>query len=56
LIDEFRLFVHPIIVGEGVPLFLHRSERTNLMFDGIQPFPSGLVKLQYRLAQGGPTP
>ena len=55
LIDEFRLFVHPIILGEGVPLFLHHSERTNLTFEGSQSFSSGLVELRYRLAQGGPT-
>ncbi|MCA9037098.1 MAG: dihydrofolate reductase [Planctomycetaceae bacterium] len=55
LIDEFRLFVHPIILGEGIPLFLCHSERTNLKFEGIQSFPSGLVELRYRLGQGGST-
>lgn len=55
LIDEFRLFVHPIILGEGVPLFLLHSERTNLMFEGNQSFPSGLIELRYRLTQSGPT-
>ncbi len=50
LIDEFRLFVHPIILGEGVLLYLHHSERTNLTFEGSQSFPSGLVELRYRLA------
>ncbi len=54
-IDEFRLFVHPIILGEGVPLFLHHSERTNLTFEGSQSFPSGLIELRYRLVQGRPT-
>jgi dihydrofolate reductase len=48
LIDEFRLFVHPIILGEGIPLFLHHSERTPLTFEGSQSFPSGLVELRYR--------
>ncbi len=45
LIDEFRLFVHPIILGEGVSLFLNHSERTNLTFEGSQSFSSGLVEL-----------
>ena len=51
LIDEFRLFVHPIILGEGIPLFLHPSERTNLTFEGSQSFSSGLVELRYRLTK-----
>jgi dihydrofolate reductase len=51
LIDEFRLFVHPIILGEGGPLFLRHSERTNLTFEGSQSFSSGLVELQYRLTK-----
>ena len=41
---------------EGIPLFLHHSERTNLTFEGSQSFSSGLVELRHRLAQGGPTP
>jgi len=51
LIDELRLFVHPIILGEGVPLFLHHSQRMNLTFVASQSFPSGLLELRYRRAQ-----
>ena len=53
LIDEFRLFVHPIILGAGIPLFLPHSERTNLTFEGCHTFPSGLVEVRYRLAKRG---
>ena len=48
LIDEFRIFVHPIILGQGIPLFLRQSGRTDLSFESIQSFPSGLVELKYR--------
>lgn len=48
LIDEFRIFVHPIILGEGIPLFPRQSGRTDLSFESIQSFPSGLVELRYR--------
>ncbi len=48
LIDEFRLFVHPIILGAGIPLFLQQSDSTKLIFEGSQSFPSGLVELRYR--------
>jgi dihydrofolate reductase len=50
LIDEFRLFVHPIILGKGIPLFESHEQRTELTFVGSQSFPSGLVELRYRLA------
>jgi dihydrofolate reductase len=49
MIDEFRLFVHPIILGSGIPLFLRNSERTNLTFEGSHAFPCGLIELRYRL-------
>lgn len=49
LIDEFRIFVHPIILGEGIPLFHRQSGRTDLIFESSQSFPSGLVELRYRL-------
>ena len=48
LIDEFRIFVHPIILGEGIPLFPRQSRRTDLSFESSQSFPSGLVELRYR--------
>lgn len=48
LIEEFRLFVHPIILGQGIPLFNQQSQRTNLSFVSSQSFPSGLVELRYR--------
>ena len=51
LIDEFRLFVHPIILGNGIPLFLQHSERTNLTFEGSLPSSSGLIELRYRLTK-----
>jgi dihydrofolate reductase len=48
LIEEFRLFVHPIILGQGIPLFTQQSQRTDLSFLSSQSYPSGLVELRYR--------
>lgn len=49
LIDEFRIFMHPIILGHGIPLFPRHSGRTDLSFVSSQSFPSGLMELRYRL-------
>lgn len=48
--DEFRLFVHLIRLGVGIPLFLPHSERTDLTFQRCHAFPSGLVEFRYRRA------
>lgn len=47
LIDELRLFVHPIILGQGIPLFTEQSKRTDLSFVSSKSFSSGLVELRY---------
>lgn len=47
LIDEYRLFVHPIILGAGLPLFLPQAKMNILSFVSSTAFPSGLVELRY---------
>ncbi|MDQ0226331.1 dihydrofolate reductase family protein [Metabacillus niabensis] len=49
LIDEFRLSVHPIILGEGKPLFIDINKRINLQIVETKKFSSGVVQLIYRL-------
>lgn len=50
LIDEFRLYFHPLILGRGNPAFRGLAERVPLKLAGSQVFKSGLVLLTYRLA------
>ncbi|MCI4669070.1 MAG: dihydrofolate reductase family protein [Bacteroidia bacterium] len=48
LVDELRLFVHPIILGKGIPLFLPQENQVNLELSKVNPFQNGLVELHYQ--------
>lgn len=47
LVDEFRLSVHPVILGEGKPLFMDIKQRVNLKLMQTRTFSSGVVQLIY---------
>ena len=47
LIDDYWLFVNPILLGEGIPLFKDIKERTKLKFVASDIFSSGVVCLHY---------
>ncbi|KAB2964311.1 MAG: dihydrofolate reductase [Thermoanaerobaculia bacterium] len=47
LIDELQLFVHPILLGSGLPLFLPRQGDLPWRLLRSRPFPNGLVELHY---------
>ena len=49
LVDEFRLSVHPVILGEGKPLFTDIKQRLNLKMVHTRKFSSGVVQLVYHL-------
>ena len=47
LIDEYQLCVHPVIAGNGLPLFENINNRTILKLSTIKSFSSGAVILYY---------
>lgn len=47
LVDEFRLSVHPVVLGEGKPLFMDLQERVKLKLVNTRTFSSGVVQLIY---------
>jgi len=49
LIDEYWLFVNPILVGEGIPMFKGVKEKKELRLLKTHPFKSGVVCLHYEV-------
>jgi dihydrofolate reductase len=49
LIDDYRIFVNPIILGTGKPLFKNLTERTTLKLMKTKTFKSGVVLLHYNV-------
>jgi dihydrofolate reductase len=52
LVDKFILSIHPIILGEGIPLFLPTLPTLNLKLENSQTFDTGLVQLTYQALYG----
>jgi dihydrofolate reductase len=48
LIDEYRLYVHPVVLGRGKPLFQPEDITTNLRLIESRGFGNGVVLLHYR--------
>lgn len=47
LVDEYRLKVHPVVVGGGIPYFPHRQQRHDLTLVAYRVLDSGVVLLRY---------
>lgn len=48
LVDEYRLSVHPVMLGAGKPLFESLRERLSLVLTDVRRYSSGVVQLVYR--------
>jgi dihydrofolate reductase len=51
LIDEYRVMVHPVLVGGGIPYFAQRERRVDLELVETRTFSSKFVYLHYRVAR-----
>ncbi|HEX9093085.1 MAG TPA: dihydrofolate reductase family protein [Coriobacteriia bacterium] len=50
LVDEVRLFVQPIVLGGGVPLWRRLETPVRLTLEDARAWPGGLAELRYRRA------
>jgi dihydrofolate reductase len=48
-IDSLELFVIPVLLGDGVPLFPRRAATRPLTLRGTRAYPAGVVRMTYRL-------
>ena len=47
MIDEYRINLNPVLLGNGVPMFANVSDRINLKLIGEKRFESGVIGLHY---------
>jgi dihydrofolate reductase len=49
LIDEFRIMINPIILGDGIPLFINSGEYLKMNLINSKTFKNGNILLDYQL-------
>jgi dihydrofolate reductase len=55
LVDEYQIWVHPVALGSGKPLFQHAGQRLQLQLKQTKPFPPGVVLCYYNATDTGNT-
>ena len=48
LIDEYLLWIHPVLLGDGIPFFNENQKQNLLLIDG-KTFDSGVIAMRYCL-------
>ena len=51
LIDEFRVYVHPVLIGRGKPLFPRTDQKRELRLLETRTFDNGVVLLHFERAR-----
>jgi dihydrofolate reductase len=53
LIDEYQIYIHPVVLRSGTPMFLSSDNKINLRLVETRTFGSGVVLLRYQPADRG---
>jgi len=48
LLDQYRIYVHPVVIGRGKPLFPTSDSKISLQLAETRTFGNGVVLLSYR--------
>ena len=48
LVEEYRLYIHPVVIGRGKPLFRVSDRRVGLRHVETRTFANGVVLLRYQ--------
>jgi dihydrofolate reductase len=48
LIDGYQLYVHPVLLGDGTPLFAPGTVRQDFELSAVKPYANGVVAMSYR--------
>jgi dihydrofolate reductase len=48
LIDEYVLYVHPVLLGDGKPYFATGINRQDFELADVKPYANGVVRMKYR--------
>ncbi|WP_291911966.1 dihydrofolate reductase family protein [Chitinophaga sp. CB10] len=49
LIDEYRLIIHPLVLGAGLPIFNGLAQPLDLKLADVKAFPGGIVAHTYHV-------
>ena len=49
LIQDFIIFIVPIILGSGIPLFDHIGKEIRLIAGSMEKYENGLVRIEYKI-------
>lgn len=49
LIDDYWLFINPVLIGQGIPLFANIKDKVNLKHLTTKVFPCGVTGLNYKV-------